>query len=94
MAFGCSFLWNVKSPSDPLSSKTWIIFHFVTILLLDLGLPYFLVLLVGISTGPALTTATMELTPHGSCLRECFCCSKKLYKLLSSGVVLSRSAGL
>ena len=89
---GVPFSWNIKSPSDPLSSKTRIIFRFGNLILLVL-MQNFPVLHFGLSSGPASSTAAIAVTPHGStCCGEFLVCSN-LLELFSSGIVLIGSVG-
>ncbi len=87
IAFGRSFPWNIKSPYNPLSSNTRIMFCLGNLILLVLMQP-FPVLHFGLSSGPASSTATTAVTPHGLiCCGEFLVCSN-LLELFSSGIVL------
>ena len=84
---GVPFSWNIKSPSDPLSSNTRIIFRFGNLILLVL-MHFFPVLHFGLSSGPDSRTATTDVTPHVlPCCGEFLFCSN-LLDLFSSGIVL------
>ena len=82
------FSWNIKSPSDSLSSKTHLIFCFGNLILLVLMQP-FPVFHFGQSSGPASSTAATAVTLHVfSCCGEFLVCSYFLELLTFSGIVL------
>ena len=87
MAFCVPFSWNIKSPSDPPSKNTQIVFRFGNLILIVLMQP-FPVLHFGLSSGPASNTDATAVTSHGcTCGGEFLFCSN-LLELFSSRIVV------